>query len=81
MELVVLILMQWLILHVPGGQEVSVNTKSINSMRAGEGGDKNVLLTGEVRCVISMDDGKTVNVTEKCSEVRKAIEELEKQNE
>lgn len=75
----VLIVMQWLILHVPGGQEVSVNVKRINSMRAGEGGDKNVLLTGAVRCVIAMDDGKLINVTETCTEVRRAIEELEKQ--
>jgi hypothetical protein len=80
-ELVVLIVLQWLILHVPGGHEVSINVKSINSMRAGEGGDKNVLLTGAVRCVISMDNGKLVNVIETCTEVRRAIEELEKQNE
>lgn len=77
----IFIVMQWLILHVPGGHEVSVNVKRINSMRAGEGGDKNVLLTGEVRCVLSMDDGKLVNVIERCSEVRHAIEELEKQDE
>jgi hypothetical protein len=36
----------WLILHVPGGDEVSINIKSINAMREGEGGDKNKLLTG-----------------------------------
>lgn len=72
-------MMQWLILHVPGGHEVSVNVKSINSMREGEGGDKNVLLTGAVRCVILLDSGKLVNVTELCSEVRQQIEALEKQ--
>lgn len=72
-------MMQWLILHVPGGHEVSVNVKSINSMREGEGGDKNVLLTGAVRCVILLDSGKLVNVTELCSEVRRQIEALEKQ--
>lgn len=79
MELIVLVLMQWLILHVPGGQEVSVNTKRINSMRAGEGGKSNKLLTSEVRCVIAMDDGKLINVIETCIQVRRAIEELEKQ--
>jgi len=73
--------MYWLILHVPGGHEVSVNAKRITAMREGEGGDKNKLLTGEVRCVISTDDGKLVNVIERCSEVRRAIEELEKQEE
>lgn len=81
MELIVLIVMQWLILHAPGGHEVSVNVKHINSMRAGEGGDENKLLTGEVRCVLSMGNGKLVNVTETCTEVRRAIEELEKQDE
>jgi hypothetical protein len=79
--LIVLIVMQWLVLHAPGGHEVSVNAKRINSMREGEGGEKNVLLTGEVRCVISMDDGKLVNVVETCAEVRDAIKELEKQDE
>jgi hypothetical protein len=69
----------WLILHVPGGDEVSINIKSINAMREGEGGDKNKLLTGEVHCVIGMDNGKLVNVIETCAEVRRAIEELEKQ--
>lgn len=77
-ELIVLIVMQWLILHAPGGHEISVNVKSINIMREGEGGDENKLLTGEVRCVISMDNGKLVNVIETCTEVRRAIEELEK---
>lgn len=79
MELIVLVVMQWLILHVPGGHEVSVNVNRINSMRAGEGGDSNKLLTGEVRCVLAMDNGKLVNVTETCVEVRRAIEQLEKQ--
>src|SRR6266403_4133308 len=58
MEPVILVVMYWLILHVPGGHEVSVNAKRITAMREGEGGDKNKLLTGEVRCVISTDDGK-----------------------
>lgn len=79
MELIVLVLMEWLVLHAPGGHEISVNSRRINSMRAGEGGDKNKLLTGEVRCVISMDNGKSVNVVETCIQVRRAIEELEKQ--
>lgn len=75
------VVMQWLVLHAPGGHEVSVNAKSINSMRAGEGGDENKLLTGAVRCVISLDNGKLVNVIETCTEVRRAIEQLEKQDE
>lgn len=81
MGLVILIVMQWLVLHVPGGDEVSVNIKRINSMREGEGGEHNKLLTGDVRCVISMDNGKLVNVVETCTEVRRQIEELEKQDE
>jgi len=80
-ELVVFIVMQWLILHAPGGQEVAVNVRSINSMREGEGGESNKLLTGAVRCVILLDSGKLINVTESCTEVRRAIEELEKQEE
>jgi hypothetical protein len=67
----------WLTLHAPGGHEISINAKRITAMRAGEGGDKNVLLTGAVRCVISMDDGKLVNVVETCGEVRDQIQVLE----
>lgn len=78
---VIPIVMQWLILHAPGGHEVSVNIKSINSMRAGEGGEENKLLTGEVRCVVSLSNGKLVNVIETCEQVRRAIEQLEKQDE
>lgn len=77
MELIVLIVLQWLILHAPGGQEIGINPVHINSMRAGEGGDKNVLLTGAVHCVIAMTDGKLVNVTESCVEVRRLIREIE----
>ena len=81
MESVALIVMRLLTLHAPGGQEINLNPVHINSMRAGEGGDKNVLLTGAVHCVIAMSDGKLVNVTESCVQVRRAIEELEKQEE
>lgn len=75
MELIALYL---LLLHAPGGQEISINPAHINSMRAGEGGDKNVLLTGAVHCVIAMNDGKLVNVVETCTEVRRQIDEVEK---
>lgn len=73
----VLITMLWLILHAPGGHEVSVNASRITAMRSGEGGDSNKLLTGAVRCVISMDDGKLVNVVETCEMVRDQILILE----
>lgn len=74
-----LIVLHLLLLHAPGGQEINLNPVHINSMRAGEGGDKNVLFTGAVHCVIAMTDGKLVNVVEPCSEVRRQIDELEKQ--
>lgn len=77
-ELAVLIVLQLLTLHAPGGQEINLNPVHINSMRAGEGGDKNVLLTGAVHCVIAMTDGKLVNVTETCAEVRQQIDDVEK---
>jgi hypothetical protein len=77
--IIVPVLFYWLVLHAPGGHEVSVNTRRITFMREGEGGDSNKLLTGEVHCVIGMDDGKLVNVVETCAEVRNRIETLEKQ--
>lgn len=79
MEVADLIVLQLLTLHAPGGQEINLNPVHINSMRAGEGGDKNVLLTGAVHCVIAMTDGKLVNVTESCAEVRRQIDEVERQ--
>lgn len=69
--------MYWLVLHAPGGQEISVNVRGITSMREGEGGDKNKLLTGQVHCVVAMDDGKLVNVIESCTQVRNLIKQLE----
>lgn len=74
-----LVVFYLLALHAPGGQEISLNPAHINSMRAGEGGDKNLLLTGAVHCVIAMNDGKLVNVVETCAEVRRQIGALERQ--
>jgi hypothetical protein len=62
-----------IVLHVPGGHEVVLNADMIVSMREGEGGDKNKVMTGEARCFINTNDGKFVSVVETCSEVRKLI--------
>lgn len=75
-EAVAPFMVYWLILHAPGNHEISVNAKRITSMRAGEGGTKNKVLIGDVHCVIAMDDGKLVNVTETCEEVRRMINEI-----
>lgn len=73
----ILAVLYLLLLHAPGGHEIAINPAHINSMRAGDGGDKNVLLTGTVLCVISMNDGKLVNVVETCAEVRHQIDDVE----
>lgn len=77
MGLAALVTLYLLVLHAPGGHEIAINPSHINSMRAGEGGDKNILLTGTVLCVIAMNDGKLVNVVETCAEVRHLIDEVE----
>jgi hypothetical protein len=76
-ELIIPIVMQWLILHAPGGQDIAVNIKQITSMRAGDPVTKNKIIAGEVRCVLNMDDGKFISVIETCGDIRRMINDLE----
>ena len=63
-----------ILLHDPDGRAILLNPSSINSMRS-DTVRKNELLHDRVRCMIATSDGKLVNVTETCDEVRLLIRE------
>lgn len=58
-----------LILQGPDGQTIEVNPSAIVTMRAPGPAGQAALAPG-VRCAITTSDGKVVNVTDTCEEVR-----------
>ena len=73
MILLILIALRLVVLHSVDGREVSVNPQLVTSLHAATD-QNNKLLTGDVRCVIGLADGKFVSVIEDCDAVRKLIE-------
>jgi len=67
----ILVVYIFLVLHVPGGREVTIAVNEIVSMREGEG--KGEYLTDQMRCMINTEDGKFISVVETCQEVRDMI--------
>ena len=66
-----------LVLHSVDGLQIDVNPKKITAMHETKPpNDPNRELTKEVRCAISLEDGKYVTVVETCDQVREMIEQL-----
>jgi hypothetical protein len=63
----------FLVLHVPGGREVTIELDEIVSMRESEG--KNEHFVDKVHCMINTTDGKFISVIETCEQVREKIKE------
>lgn len=63
----------FLLLHLPGGREVTIAVNEIVSMRDGE--HKGELVTPEVGCVINTEDSKFISVIESCQKVRDMIKD------
>lgn len=64
-----------LILHGPAGNQILVNPQLVTSLTAAPNKDKSDKLFHEdVRCMLSLVDGKFVTVTETCDEVRELME-------
>lgn len=71
-----LALVQLLLLHAPDGREIDVNPATITSLReAGPDDRSDKHLVKGVRCMISLADGKFVNVVETCESVRRMVRE------
>lgn len=69
-----LVALQLITVHNVEGQAVFINTRQIVSLRdARESSDR--LVTGGVRCMVMLADGKYQAVVEDCAAVRKLIEE------
>ena len=69
----------FIVLHVPDGGEVLVVPEHITMMRAKPPvSTEPRIYVDDVRCSISLSDGKFVAVIETCSEVSVLIDRLEK---
>jgi hypothetical protein len=62
-------------LHSPDGMEILVNADEIAVLRPSQEstGKSNDLVTGGVRCIIGLNNGKYISVVESCGMVREAI--------
>jgi hypothetical protein len=71
------IALQLILLHRVDGGEVIVNPAHVTALHvtAAATGQKNKLLTYDVRCVLYLSDGKIVSVIEPCNMVKKLLEE------
>jgi hypothetical protein len=65
------------LLHRVDGGEVLINPSHVTSLHATAEavGKQNKLVTGKVRCVMWLADGKFLSVLETCDVVRKKLEE------
>ena len=71
------IAVQLVVLHRVDGGEVDINPSQVTSLHATAAavGQRNKLLTHEVRCVVGMTDGKFISVIEPCDVVKKLLED------
>lgn len=63
-----------IVLHGADGSVVTVNPDQITSMREARDDAHGKLFKGNVRCMISLADGKFVTVIEDCGAVKKMVE-------
>lgn len=68
--------MSLMILHRVDGGEVAVSPSHITSMHSkAPTSAQNKLVTGEVRCIVWLDDGKLLSVLESCDAVKRLMNE------
>lgn len=77
----VLIAVVLIVLHNVDGEEVSVNPDKVTTLHRTHEvtqGRPNTLVAKGIKCVIGLDNGKTVSVVEDCGMVRQAIKEAQR---
>lgn len=68
--------MSLVILHRVDGGEVAVSPEHITSMHSkAPTSAQNRLVTGEVRCIVWLSDGKLLSVLEPCEKVKQLVNE------
>jgi len=63
-----------LLLHGPGGHEITLKPQSVTSLHAAISGVPNKQFADDVKCVINTSDGKFISVIETCEDVSRAIQ-------
>lgn len=68
--------MSLVVLHRVDGGEVVVAPEHITSMHSKAlGSARDKLITGEVRCIVWLSDGKLLSVLEPCDRVKQLLDE------
>lgn len=70
-----LVFLALITLHGPDGREIVVSVDEVTSMHCKMPGTENKLFVEGVNTVVHLTDGKGVNVSETCTEVKKIMEE------
>ena len=71
--------MSLVLLHRVDGGEVVVAPSHVTSMHSKAPSiPQNKLVTGEVRCIIWLDDGKLLSVLESCETVKQLMDKAER---
>lgn len=73
-ELVLMIL-----LHAPGGVEVTVLPNQITSLRDPPKGERGIHFPPEANCLLGLTDGKQLPVVETCAKVRSLVAKEEEE--
>jgi uncharacterized protein YlzI (FlbEa/FlbD family) len=71
------IVVHLIVLHTLDGHEVVINPKQVTSLRAAKDDQPNKFYTDDVRCIISLTDGKIITVPEHCDDVQKLLEDAQ----
>ena len=69
-----------IVVHALSGDEVDVNPAEITNIREAKGPADKDMVSKNVKCVISMSDGKFISVLETCDKVKQMLRELENGN-
>ena len=72
----ILIAAHFILLHGPGGQEITLNVGEISSIRQPRG-EAEGHFAEDVKCLVTMTNGKWHGVVESCLDVIKQIAEIE----
>jgi hypothetical protein len=72
-----LIVVLFIIVHAPDGQEVQLNVAEVSSIRRPGGSEGHFAKNS--KCILTMSNGKFYLTTESCGEIIKMIAEINKE--
>ena len=68
------VVLYFITVHAPDGQEITLNTNEVSSIRRPREGHEENFAPGTL-CILTMTNGKVIQTTETCKEVVQGIKE------